>query len=62
MGILSSPFLLKRRPLQRCVSMLQTDMRWFAHTYQILTDRNFAYEKFGVLFKTTFLPFPLRAW
>ena len=27
--------LSKRRPLQRCVSMPQTDMCWSTHTYQI---------------------------
>jgi hypothetical protein len=49
----SSSFLFKRRPLQRCVSMLQTDMFWLPNHYYHLF---FAYEKFGVLFKSPSFP------
>ncbi len=50
------PFLFKRRPHQRCVSMLHTDTCACApcHVFGLL----FAYEKFGVIFKPTSLLSP----
>jgi hypothetical protein len=51
-SVFSSSFSLKRRPLQHCVSMLQTDMSLMKVTISDLRIVYFAYEKFGVLFNS----------